>query len=110
MWSFERSVGAALRTGAAALVVALFALGEARSDGDPEAGLTQREFTQLTEIAPPPEGQVAAAAPVTAHNLTDAERQEMDRMHAIRLYKGKEWKRLSPEDREARIRGLREQM
>ena len=104
MRGFEGGLGAVL------LVLAVLVPGAAPADGNPEDGLTQRAFNEVTEMAPGPPDQLPAVAPAYAHNFTEAERQELDRMHAVRIFKGKEWKRLSPEDREARIRALRQQM
>src|SRR6185503_1571431 len=92
MWGFKGGVGAVLRAGTAAAVLALCLAGAARSDGDPaEQGLTKREYDKVAEIAPPPDNEEEVAAPVHAHNLNDAERAEMERMHAVRILKGKEW-------------------
>jgi hypothetical protein len=92
------------------LVLAVLVPGAAHADGNPEDGLTQRAFNAVTEIAPGPPDQLPNVAPAYAHNFTEAERTELERMHAVRVFKGKEWKRLSPEERETRIRALRHQM
>jgi sugar phosphate isomerase/epimerase len=95
---------------AVVLVLAVLVPGAACADGNPEDGLTQRAFREVTETAESTPGQGTAIAPAYAHNFTDAERAELDRMHAVRILKGKEWKRLSPEERNARIQALRDQM
>ena len=78
MRGLESGAGAILRAVAAAVVLAVVAPGEARSDGDPaEQNLTQKEYNKVSEIADPPPNQNAAARPVEAHNLNAAERQEM---------------------------------
>jgi hypothetical protein len=111
MRDHKRGVGAVLRAAAVAMVLAVLVPGEARSDGDPaEQGLTQKEYNEITEIAPPPPNQEEVARPVEAHKLTDAERAEMARMNAVRVIRGRDWKRLTPEQREARIRTLRDTM
>jgi hypothetical protein len=84
--------------------------GAALADEDPEQGLTQREFAKLVEMtSEDPEGP-AAANPVPVHNLTETERAALREMHAVRIYKGKEWKDLSPQERFDRVRALRERM
>ena len=100
----------ALARAVAVALMTLLALGEARSDDNPEAGLTQREFNKITEMRREDPNAPPVAAPMHVHNLTDAEKAEMDRMHAVRVIKGKDWNKLSPEQRDARVRGLREQM
>lgn len=105
----DSGIRALARAGAVAMM-ALFLPGEARSDDNPEAGLTQREFNKITEMRREDPNAPPVAEPIQVHNLTDAEKAEMDRMHAVRVIKGKDWKKLSPEERDARIRGLREQM
>jgi len=107
----QNSFFAMARAVALAVVIGGFAAAPAWSDGDPaEQNLTQKEYAKITEIAPAPGNQPAIAAPVTAHDLNDAERAEMERMNAVRVLGGKAWKRLSPEEREARIRTLRDTM
>jgi hypothetical protein len=105
----DGGVSALARAGALALM-ALFSPGEARADDNPEAGLTQREFNKVTEMRQEDPNLPPVAVPVHVHNLTDAEKAELDRMHAVRVIKGKDWKNLSPEERDARVRGLRAQM
>src|SRR5690242_6370385 len=105
----DGGISALARAGAMALMT-LFSPGEARADDNPEAGLTQRAFDKVTEMRREDPALPPVAAPIHVHNLTDAEKAEMDRMHAVRVVKGKDWKKLSPEERDARIRGLREQM
>src|SRR5690349_12428434 len=103
----DSGIRALARAGAVAMV-ALFLPGEARSNDNPEAGLTQREFNKITEMRREDPNAPPVAEPIQVHNLTDAEKAELDRMHAVRVIKGKDWKKLSPEERDARIRGLRE--
>ncbi len=105
----DNGIRALARAGAVAMM-ALFLPGEARSDDNPEAGLTQREFNKITEMRREDPALPPVAVPIHVHNLTDAEKAEMDRMHGVRVIKGKDWKKLSPEERDARIRGLRDQM
>jgi len=90
--------------------IAILPSGVALADGDPEAGLTQRQFNDIVRITPPDASAPAVAIPGEIHNLNDAEKAEMDRMHAVKVVRGKEWKRMTPEQRYDRIKTLRETM
>ncbi|HVO00580.1 MAG TPA: hypothetical protein VMT54_00175 [Candidatus Cybelea sp.] len=94
-----------------ALALATTVIAAARADGNPEEqNLTQREFNRITAVEPADKSLPGNAKPVVIHDLTDAQRRDLEALHAVRLIKGREWKQLSPEERDARLRAIREQM
>jgi len=106
------TMGAASRGSlSCSLWLALFwCVGAWADDPPPEQNLTQREYNRITEMRQEDPTAPPVAAPAMAHNLTDAEKAFLEEHHSVRVLKGKEWKRLSPEERDQRMRALRDQM
>ncbi len=80
-------------------------VGASWSDDDPPKP-TQDEVRANTRMAMAPDQTEPAQPPQPIHPLSKAERKALKDEH--RVYSGKDWKGLTPEQRDAVIRGLRE--
>ena len=100
----------------AAVLAAVLALSSlelshgAQADDRAEPAITRTQYDDINRIEPPGGETAPAAMPVTVHKLNDAEKAEMDRMHAVRVVRGRDWRELTPEERYERIKNLRDTM
>ncbi|WP_459859444.1 hypothetical protein [Dongia sp. agr-C8] len=79
--------------------------GPSWSDDDPPQP-TQDEVRANTRMAMAPDQTEPAQPPQPIHPLSKAQRKELKDEH--RVYSGKDWKAITPEQRDAVMRGLRE--
>lgn len=72
-----------------------------------EANMTKKDFDELTKTETSVPGQRETEPPLEVHNLSDANAQAVKDAHGVKLIKGKDWKNLSPQDRDKTLRDLK---
>ena len=95
---------------AAAFVAAILAFGSAagRADKLTEANMTKSDYDEITKTESSVPGERPTEPPLEVHDLNDAAQQAVkDQAHGTKLIRGREWKSLSPQDRDKRIRELK---
>jgi len=77
-----------------------------RADKLTEANMTQQDFHDLTEMESSEPGESASTI-VKTHDFSDATEQAVKEAKGVRVVKGKEWRSMTPKQRDERVRGLR---
>jgi hypothetical protein len=82
----------------------------ASADKLTEANMTEKDFKEITKIESSVPGVEAKAidAPLPVHDFSAANEKAVTDAHGVKVIKGKDWKALSPKDRDKRMRALRE--
>ena len=110
MRGLEQGFHAVARAGLLAGMLAAFPVHSVRADDNAEPAITRTQYEDITRIESSSPDSEPPALPVTIHKLNDAEKGEMDRMHAVRVVKGKDWRDMTPQQRYDRVKSLRETM
>ena len=100
-----------LANGAAvALMLLLFPVDAARAQGKQEDSLTQREFNNIVETKSSVKDEPATSPPEPIHNLSDEAEAEVEKSRGIKVISGRDWKKETPEERDAHLRRIKATM
>jgi len=89
-------------------ILALLSMGTAGADGTvTEQNMTQKDYKDLNKTETSIPGQLPSEPPLEVHNFDHATDQAVRDAHGVKIIKGKDWKALSPTDRDKRLRELR---
>ncbi|HVO00587.1 MAG TPA: hypothetical protein VMT54_00210 [Candidatus Cybelea sp.] len=100
--SYARLAAAAL---VAAVVLSAVAI-TARADKLTEDNMTQKDYDDITNMDTGT-GADKVDPPIPMHDLTDAGKQGVKDGNGVKVFKGKDWKKMSAADRGKAIRDLR---
>ena len=75
-----------------------------------EANMTEKDYKEITKMESSKPGEQAVERPLEIHDLSDANVQGVKDAHGVKVIKGKDWKDLSPKDRDKRMRELYKSM
>jgi len=109
----DRTMRIGLQCMAAAMLVAgtVFANGQPGwADRLTEADMTAKDFHDITDTETSVSGELRIEPPLEVHDLSEANQQAVKDAHGVKVIKGKEWKKLSPQERDVRMRELRRTM
>ncbi|HVO00586.1 MAG TPA: hypothetical protein VMT54_00205 [Candidatus Cybelea sp.] len=100
------NIAARLAVSALVAVTLCSAAAIARADKLTEQNMTQKDYKDITNTETSIPGQTRAEPPLEIHDLSDANAQGVKDAHGVKVVKGKDWKALSPKDRDKRMRDL----
>jgi len=78
----------------------------ARADRLTEENMTRRDFNTITETESSVSGERAVEKPFEVHDFSEATENAVKEAHGVRVVKGKDWKKMTPQERDARMREL----
>lgn len=85
-----------------------FGSGTGWADKLTEANMTKNDFDAITKTESSVPGERETEPPLEVHDLSGAgEAAVKEQGHGVKLIKGKDWKNLSPKDRDAKLRDLK---
>jgi hypothetical protein len=80
-------------------------------DGRPEEKkITQKEFNAVTETKSSVEGQEPTIPPDPIHDFNEQDEAQVREKRGVKVIPGKQWKRETPEERDAHIRRIKSTM
>ena len=85
-------------------ILLVAATASAQADKLTEANMTQKDYDDITASETSIPGQVKAEPPFPVHDFSDANEKAVKDAHGVRLIKGKEWRKLSPTERDKTMR------
>jgi len=91
---------------ASAAMVSLVVPMAAYADKLTESNMTQKDFKDLTETKSSVSGRSAIEKPFEMHDFSEATADAVKEAHGVRVVKGRDWKTMTPEQRDARMREL----
>ena len=104
--SLHRAVSPPLGVIAVALVLACAGAGLAAADKLTEDTMTKKDFDQITDVQTSEVGKPTATT-VNVHNFDAAGEKAVTDAHGAKVVKGKEWKGLTPTERDKRLKALK---
>ncbi|MBL8707883.1 MAG: hypothetical protein JNL25_01705 [Rhodospirillaceae bacterium] len=91
------------------LCAGLAIAGSALADGKlTEKNMSKKDFRDITTTESSVPGEEPTTPPVHVHNLDKDAEKELRDSNGVRIIKGKDWKAMTPEERDARLRQLKE--
>src|SRR6185312_16213155 len=98
-----------MRIIAPALMAMLLAMtAQASADKLTEANMTKKDYDEITNTESSVPGERPTEPPLEVHDLSDAGVNAVkEEAHGVKLIKGRDWKNLSPRDRDQRIREIK---
>jgi hypothetical protein len=96
---------------AAVCLMSLLSTSPADADGKlTEQTMTQKDYKEITKTETSVPGERAIEKPLEVHDFSGTAEQGVKDAHGVKVIKGKDWKSLSPKDRDARMRALMKTM
>jgi hypothetical protein len=95
---------------AAFLLFAALPAAPAGADKLTEENMTAKDFKDITSTESSVPGEYRIEPPLEVHDFSTATEQAVKDAHGVRVIRGRDWKRLSPMDRDKRMRELRKTM
>ncbi|MBL8707884.1 MAG: hypothetical protein JNL25_01710 [Rhodospirillaceae bacterium] len=69
--------------------------------------MSKKDYDDITKTESSVPGEEPTSAPSDVHNLDKDKEQKLKDANGVRLIKGKDWKAMTPEERDARLRALK---
>lgn len=91
------------------LCAGLAMAGTALADGKlTEKNMSKKDYDDIIKTESSIPNEEATTTPGVIHNLDDDNEQILKDVNGVRVIKGKDWKAMTPEQRDARLRALKE--
>jgi len=72
--------------------------------------MTKEDYDNLTKMEKSDPSGPGIGGPTPIHDLSDANTQAVKDAHGVKVIKGKDWKRMSPKERDKHIREVMDKM